>query len=223
MRVVRTYTLKTSSDHNAVFVVYAIGKERLTVCTWNVGNARASLVRRDLLRIRRSGADILLLQEVGDRDLRELLPPGWAFRARSRVATAWRRDLKPVKRRVDKLLSRPRWVGVGAGPSRVKIKHLLGVRWKIDGELVLIGNIHLVASQWNPLRLALALAQVEAILVWARGRKAHVIVGGDWNSNAKRKTRVLRKMLAAGFRWAKTGPTHGRRIIDWQLWKPGRG
>ena len=217
MKLINTRLYKhTSSDHDAVICTYKIAGHLFRAGTWNVGDGPDRKKRNDLEALTYH-CDVMALQEVGDRNLDELLPPGWSARTNSRTALAWAPGVEPRARVLDRLLSKAQYAGPGAGPSRVGTKHLVGGRWRIGGQSISVGCVHLVASQWQPLRLALAIRQVLQIVAWVKARKSHVLVLGDFNATPGSPT--LLPLRRIGMRRAKTGPTHGKRTIDMQWYK----
>lgn len=209
MRLIRWYTVETSSDHRALICVYKVDGARFRVGTWNIGDRGT---QDDLHKITRL-CDVLVLNEVGDRNLELLLPEGWGYRSRSRVALAWDWDYPPDMRE-DVLLSSRMWGGEGAGPSWVKRKHLVTGRFPVGSRKVWVAGLHLVASQWNPLRWAIGKLQVRRTAGWAAKKWTEVVVAGDFNNVPESK--MFRALRRIGMRRVRSGPTHGRRAIDHQ-------
>lgn len=118
----------------------------------------------------------------------------------------------------SKLLTRQGlYLGKGAGPDRAKAKWLMVALFEQDGERYADGNVHLSPSQYNPIRMAAALMQLNRAQRHMRRhyKDRHRSLGGDLNNipgartflRLRRWTRSTQKVL---------GPegTHGRRAID---------
>lgn len=116
-----------------------------------------------------------------------------------------------------RLTRQGRWLGRGAGPDRSKAKWLMVALFEIDGERYADGNLHLTASQWNPIRMAAALLQVRRASKHMRKhyRDRHRSIGGDLNNVPGAKTFFrLRRWSRSTQRRLGSEGTHGRRAID---------
>lgn len=110
-----------------------------------------------------------------------------------------------------------KYVGKGAGPDKAKAKWLMVALFELDGEKYADGNVHLTPSQQNPLRMAVALLQLNRANRKMRHhyKDRHRSLGGDLNNvpGARTFQRLRRWMRSTQ---AVLGPvgTHGRRPID---------
>lgn len=109
------------------------------------------------------------------------------------------------------------FVGRGAGPDRAKAKWLMVALYEIDGEKYADGNVHLTPSQYNPLRMAAALLQLNRANRRMRRhyKDRHRSIGGDLNNvpGARTFLRLRRWTRSTQARLGAEG-THGRRAID---------
>jgi hypothetical protein len=110
-----------------------------------------------------------------------------------------------------------RYVGPGAGPDHSKAKWLMVALFELDGEKYADGNVHLSASQFNPLRMTTALLQVRRANRVMRREYAdrHRSLGGDMNNVPGARTFMrLRRWMRSTQRVLGPESTHGRRAID---------
>jgi endonuclease/exonuclease/phosphatase family metal-dependent hydrolase len=204
-----------------------------TIATWNVGDGKDASKADGLDRLARHGADVIGLQECGDREQmlkRWCEQNGWEMFAGSLPGA----PSVPI-------LSNPRavkathsgttpatpatFVGrAGAGPSTMKPKVWNRVRFAADGVEVVVINGHLVPSVYLPRRRKLARRQIAVLaeMVERREGKVPVVAVGDFNM--KPGDRLTKPLRALGMRQRTHDATHGRRTIDliWTLGCDGR-
>lgn len=210
-----------------------------TAATWNIGDGGDQLKARGLDRLVEHGADIIGLQEAGDRgrmikhwchdhDWHLWLGEG---RGASSVPILW--NPAAVKR-----LNTDTWAAtpptntgrLGVGPNVVKAKVWNKVRFEIDGEVdLLFVNGHGPASIWAPKRRRLAERWVAELADRLEHRER--AVDGDqvdvlvvMDGNAKPTDRLWRPLRDLGMEQHTMHPTHGQRVIDltWTLGCDGR-
>jgi exonuclease III len=192
------------------------------VATLNLGDGPDDAKARALATLVKHGADVICLQEAGDRG--DLLAEfcrrtGWH---------SWLGDVTPGASSVP-MLWNPRvviaaHVGTtpatkatnagpgGAGPNVVKAKVWNRVRFT-DGTVVING--HLPASLYLPGRRRLGKQMIAVLVEMVKRREAHgtpVVVVGDFN--ARPSALVLKPLRELGMHQHTHAATHGRRTID---------
>jgi endonuclease/exonuclease/phosphatase family metal-dependent hydrolase len=172
----------------------------------------------------RKGADVLCLQEAGDR---QKLLGRWCNENRWH---AWLGD-EPGAPSVPILWNpksvHARYMGttpatpatkvgpIGAGPSTMKPKVWNRVRFSDDdGWQVVVINGHVVPSVYLPKRRRLAKQHIAVLaeMVKRRQGKVPVVAVGDFNMTPDHA--LTRPLRALGMRQHTRKPTHGRRTID---------
>lgn len=199
-----------------------------TVATWNLGDGADQTKARGLDRLVHHGADIICLQEAGDRGRllnRWCEMTGWHAwlgegPGASSVPILW--NPKAVRSRVTGTTPATPATNagrLGAGPAVVKAKVWNRVRFGTDDGALVVINGHLPASLYLPKRRALARRQVDVLEQMVAKRKGHVPVVATMDGNAKASDRLWRPLRALGMEQHTTRPTHGRRTIDliWSL------
>lgn len=206
------------------------------VATFNLGNHPDRDVARGLDRIVGHGADIMGLQEAGDRTrllLSWCTSSGWSYFGGNGEDGAPSTPIiwNPAAVRVSHKGTRPATPAtdcgrLGAGPSVVKPKVWNHVRIEQDdsGPFVFI-NGHLPASLYLPKRRALAKRQVAVLADMVADRKRHgVDVVVTMDGNCGEHDPLWRPLKRLGMHQHTHAPTHGRRTIDltWTLGVGGR-
>jgi hypothetical protein len=205
--------------------------------TWNIGDGKDDLKERGLTRLLQHGADIIGLQEAGDRE--KMIKHwchdhGWHLwlgegPGASSVPIIWNPEV--VKR-----LNTDTWPAtpptntgrLGVGPSMVKAKVWNKVRFEIlddqDPTDLLFVNGHGPASVWAPKRRRLAEDWVGELADRLEHRErsidddqADVLVVMD--GNAKPGDRLWVPLRQLGMHQHTHDPTKGGRTIDltWTL------
>lgn len=192
--------------------------------TFNVGSATDAQIAAVAKR-----AHATALQECSDRDAAiEAVKAEGLGVVDKKIAGAPatplaydRNHLELVRPIVFQLLKAQR-DGPGAGPDRAKAKFFVGGLFKVKGtrRRVIIGSAHNLATQTQPLRKRLALAFVNALNKGLRARVFAVFIGADWN--AQQGGFTLKPLHAAGWNFASQLDTHGKRGIDYWVWKDRR-
>lgn len=204
-----------------------------TVATWNVGDGPDGIKARGLVKLVKQGADIIGLQECGDR--RDLLAEfcertgwqGWlgdGSPGAASVPILW--NPKAVRARVTGTTpaTQPTKVGrPGAGPSTMKAKVWNRVRFgegDHHGPFVVI-NGHIVPSVYLPARRRLARQQIDVLAEMVERRKGRVPVVAVGDFNMRPGHPLTRPLRDVGMVQHNDRPTHGRRVID-HTWTLGR-
>lgn len=211
----------------------------MKVATWNVGDGIDAVKVHGLVKLRKHGADVIGLQECGDRG--RMIDQfcdrtGWH---------AWLGDGSPGASSVP-ILWNPRTVHAthtgtrdatdptntgrkGAGPDVVKAKVWNKVRFEVDDADDLVINGHGPASIWWPPRLTLAKRYVAELADLVEHREEpiadnRVDVIAVMDGNAKPTHRLWQPLRELGMVQRTHEPTHGRRTIDlvWTLGCVGR-
>lgn len=213
---------------------------RPQVATWNVGDGPDRDKARGLDRLVAAGADVICLQEAGDRQAmlgiwcaltNWQMWPGDGSPGSASVPILWNpkavralhTDTRPATPETD---AGP----LGAGPDVVKAKVWNKVRFETDDDAdLLVINGHGPASVWARRRRALAreMIAVGADIVERREvpvekDRVDVVLVGDLNMRPRHSlTKPLRDL---GMKQRTKDPTHGRRCIDhvWTLGCEGR-
>ncbi len=122
-----------------------------------------------------------------------------------------------IEFRAHPLTRQGRFVGKGAGPDRSKAKWLMVALYEKDGERYADGNVHLTASQFNPLRMATAIIQANRASRHMRHhyQDRHRSLGGDLNNNPGARTFLrMRRWMRSTQAVLKPVSTHGKRSLD---------
>lgn len=200
----------------------------MKVATWNVGNRRDNDVARGLVKLVKTGVDVLGLQECGDRG--DLLDefcrrtgwhmwPGDGSAGASSVPILWNpRTVKAMRTGTNEATD-PTWAP-GRGPDRVKAKVWNRVRFVGDDGPVVVINGHLPASLYMPGRRALAKRQVAVLERMVEQRADRVPVVALMDANSKPTNRLWKPLRGLGMVQRTHQPTHGRRTID-LVWTHG--
>jgi hypothetical protein len=193
----------------------------LDLGTFNVGSANKDQIISSLI-----GSDATVLQEMSDQDavVKAIEEEGWGVirpdlpGAHATPLVYNRATLQLIRPVVFRLLN-AQHVGPGAGPSRSKDKYFVGGLFAVKGtrRKVLIGGQHNLASQGLPLRKRLALQFTTALNSGLVKRVWAVFIGGDWN--AQQGGPSLNPLHAAGWHFTDQHDTHGKRGIDFWIWK----
>lgn len=195
----------------------------LTVATFNMGDGPDSVKITALDKLRDAGAQVICLQEAGDRKkvlTRWSADNGWnAFfgdgtAGASSVPILVTPDLK-VTRFHSRLAVPARNVGEGAGPDRSKAKVVNVAR--IDGGWRVL-NTHMIASatrrgsKYDRRRAHFHDHLAVLLDMLRRDTKATQICVGDFNATPE--FRMLEPMREIATQVVAGGGTHGRRMID---------
>jgi endonuclease/exonuclease/phosphatase family metal-dependent hydrolase len=199
-----------------------------TFATWNLGDGSDRTKARGLDRLVQHGADVIGLQEAGDRQRlidRWCEATGWhawlgdGSAGAPSVPILWNPKAVRATRTGTVFATGATKVGrLGAGPSTMKPKVWNRVRFEDAPDVVFV-NGHIVPSVYLPKRRRLARKQIAVLARIAAEREGRVdvIAVGDFNMKPRDTlTKPLRKL---GMHQHTQAPTHGRRTIDliWTL------
>jgi hypothetical protein len=204
--------------------------------SFNLGNRPDRDVARGLDRIVSHGADIMGLQEAGDRTrllLSWCTSSGWSYFGGNGEDGAPSTPIiwNPAAVRVSHKGTRPATPAtdcgrLGAGPNVVKPKVWNHIHVdRPDGDPFVHINGHLPASLYLPRRRALAKKQVAVLAGMVADRKRHGIdVVLTMDGNCGEHDPLWRPLKQLGMKQHTKAPTHGRRCIDltWTLGVGGR-
>lgn len=208
-------------------------KGDVSVATWNMGDGDDRMKARGLDRLVHHGANIIALQEAGDRQQmldRWCQLTGWSAYVGRGTAGApsvpilWNPQAVRALRMGTTPATPATKVGpLGAGPSVMKPKVWNHVRFDGPTDFVVI-NGHVVPSVYLPKRADLARRHIAVLADMAEHRlgRVDVIAVGDYNMKPGDKlTKPLRDL---GMKQRTREGTHGRRVIDhiWTLGVDGR-
>lgn len=208
----------------------------MIVATWNVGDGPDATKARGLAALVKRGADVLGLQECGDRgDLLEefCARTGWDMwpgvgPGAASVPILW--NPRTVRKEVAGTMpaTPPTHVGrPGAGPDTMKAKvwnraRFISISESDRGEFgtpFVFINGHIVPSVYLPPRRRLARRQVDVLAGVVRRRKGRVpiVAVGDFNMAPGHP--LARPLRELGMTQRTRSATHGRRLIDhtWTL------
>lgn len=202
--------------------------------TANLGNGTSGDVRMILERLQARGAQVVGLQEAGDRGatiVQWCRDNGWDFWLGTGPGAAstpiiWDKRLPVTHPGTTPATNATNTGRLGAGPDTVKPKvwNHVRVRPLVGPAPFVFINGHLPASLYLPRRRALAKKQV-AVLTGMVKRKAasfDVVVVMDGNTFAADP--IWRPLKKLGMKQHTKQATHGRRCIDltWTLGVGGR-
>jgi endonuclease/exonuclease/phosphatase family metal-dependent hydrolase len=219
------WTVRTKSDHDALFVALQIRNRfgpwvRLLVCSQNMGG---KFDEADLGKLLDHEPDVVALQEGGDqkwveayarrRGYRLIPDTGRAGQASTPLLVS--EDVRIAASTWVKLLGAV-WIGKGAGPDRSKPK------WYDRNRLILAGvrfgasSIHLTVSQQFRERLRAALVEVSIIDETFDGVGRPMLAIGDSNSASGQPLRkaMIRKGWTTNAEQLGVLDTMGNRDID---------
>jgi len=205
------------------------------VATFNLGDGPDEAKRRGITSLMARGADVICLQEAGDRQkMLGQVCETWGWHVwigdepgspsvpilwDPRTVKALHMDTRPATPATD--------TGrLGAGPNVVKPKVWNKVRFETDDRAdLLVINGHGPASIWARRRRALARQMIEVGADIVEHReipvekdRVDVVLVGDLNMRASHPlTKPLREL---GMTQRTHSPTHGRRTID-HVWTLG--
>ncbi len=201
----------------------------MKVATWNVGDGHDAVKQQGLARLVKNGADVICLQECGDRQ--KMLDAfcdrtGWSIYYGSKhgapsVPILWNPKTVRASGFGTREATPATHVGrAGAGPSVMKPKVWNHIRFVGGGTVLVVINGHVVPSVYLPKRRELArkhLAVLADMVEWRARLDRAVVAVGDFNMRPRNPlTKPLRKL---GMTQRTKAPTHGRRTIDhvWTL------
>lgn len=206
------------------------------VATLNCGDGPDSAKARALDRLVHHGADVIGLQEAGDRARllgRWCEASGWHCWLGDKEGSASTPILwDPTAVRVTHQGTTPATDAkdagpLGVGPNVVKAKVWNHVRVRPHNDDIdpfVFINGHLPASLWAPRRRALGHDQIAVLvdMVERREDRIDVVAVGDFN--CRDNSRVVKPLHRLGMHQHTHAPTHGRRTIDltWTLGVGGR-
>lgn len=202
----------------------------MKVATANLGDGPDASKARALDILVKHGAQVIGLQEAGDRQamlLHWCLANGWDYfggngeDGATSTPIIWDKALRVTNKATRPATPATNAGRLGAGPNVVKAKVWNHVRVHGDETFVFI-NGHLPASLYLPKRRALAKRQIGVLVDMVKRRDVPVVVVGDFNSRPN--ALVTRSLRRLGMKQHTRGGTHGRRCIDltWTLGVGGK-
>jgi endonuclease/exonuclease/phosphatase family metal-dependent hydrolase len=201
------------------------------VATLNLGDGPDAAKARALDTLVKHGAQIIGLQEAGDRQamlLHWCLTNGWDYfggngeDGATSTPIIWDKAVHVSHKGTRPATPATNAGRLGAGPNVVKAKVWNHVRVHGEGGAFVFINGHLPASLYLPRRRALARKQIAVLVGMVKRRDVPVVVVGDFN--ARPTASVLRPLRRLGMTQHTHRATHGRRTIDltWTLGLGGR-
>lgn len=206
------------------------GRE-LNIISQNIGPAKEA----DILHLMNSGADILALQEAGDRGhligvLRKhgykVIIPAGKKGASSTPLVYNPKTVKLIKSHTF-LTSHSMFGGAGAGPAQVKQKWGVGgiFEQRSTGKRFRAYSTHYVASSYKPLRHHIAMIESNNVVKAISKEKIPTFIIGDFNAGLH--SSVIHPLFAHGFTNDEVAGnplhTHGKSTIDYIWWLKNRG
>jgi hypothetical protein len=185
-----------------------------------MGNRRDPQVMLGLERLRFRGADVIALQEAGDR--RRLIDTfcnkhDWhAFfgdvPGAPSVPILWKPNTVHVVGRGTRQVTPPTHVGrLGAGPPVMKAKVWNRIR-VADGPLIVNG--HIVPSVYLPARRRIARKQIDVLADIVDRRDGRMPVVAVFDANMRPTDSLTKPLRREGMVQRTRSATHGRRLID---------
>lgn len=202
------------------------GASTFTITTWNIGPGGTAADLAGLIR----RSDAIALQEAGDqqRMIARVLPRHWGLSRSEKpyqVLIYNKRKLRLI-RTVEYFLTPATNVGdAGAGGPWQGQKRIVGghFRHPATGRRFSLGCVHLVPTQYIPIRSRLALRQTARIADWTARRRGLTMVAGDYNAdpsssvfNAMRRVGLVNDHGVLG----KVGTFRDGRALDHVWYEP---
>lgn len=146
------------------------GDVGLTLATFNLWGRNDDLDAA-LRMLRATGADVILLQEVGPRADRLLAELGSVY--------PWRHDCRRVPYCDLAIFSKRPWVQTGSVRPTMNQPSMLWARFELDGKGFTIATTHLNRPPW-PIHLR----QIDGLIPNLARLSGPVVLGGDFNATS---------------------------------------